>query len=207
MDSNKLIELEKELRDVLINGLISGQKTASDLARRLEQLEKFTSDNITVEKLTEALLRQGYGGQAAGMGPSHIILHHSLTKDSGTVSWGAIRRYHTQDKWWSDIGYHFGIEDVGSHYEIFAGRMPDEAGAHCTHQGMNRKSVGICCVGNFDAVEPPYEQLMRCLKLVRYLSAVWGIRKENVLGHREVALDGRSCPGRLFDMGEFRSLI
>ena len=139
--------------------------------------------------------------QGAGSKPSHIILHHSLTKDSGTVSWGAIRRYHTQDKGWSDIGYHFGIEDVGGYYEMLAGRMPDEVGAHCPQQGMNRKSVGICCVGNFNQIEPPQEQFMCCLKLVRYLSAVWGIDAENVLGHREVALDGSHVRGHALIWG------
>lgn len=208
MDS-KLIEMEKDIRDVMINGLVAMQKKVRDLGIEVDRLAKFTSENITIEKLQEACMEgpPTLKLRRAGRGPSHIILHHSLTKDSGTVSWGAIRKYHTQDKGWRDIGYHFGIEDVGGHYEMFAGRMPDEAGAHCTQQGMNRKSVGICCVGNFDVIEPPYEQLMSCLKLVRYLSAAWGIKTDNVLGHREVALDGRSCPGRLFDMGEFRSLI
>ena len=200
MAGNKLIELEESLRDRLINGLVAMRKINSDMGLKIERLAQFASENITVEKLTEAYQGRSYS-------TSHIILHHSMTADSGTVSWGAIRRYHTQDMGWSDIGYHFGVEEVGGHYEALIGRMPDEAGAHCTHHGMNRKSVGICCVGNFDVIEPPHEQLMSCLRLVQYLMAVYGIDVENVLGHREVALDGRSCPGRLFDMGMFRGLL
>lgn len=140
------------------------------------------------------------------MRPQYIIIHHSLTEDGETVSWGAIRRYHTQTLGWRDIGYHYGIELVGQYYEILMGRLPGETGAHCKEQGMNRKSLGICCVGNFDMIEPPPGQFQKCLNLVRHLMALYNIPSDRVLGHRELATY-KSCPGRSWDMGEFRSLL
>jgi len=140
------------------------------------------------------------------MEPEYLIIHHSLTEDSGTVSWQAIRRYHVDECAWDDIGYHFGIELIQSppeepRYEILIGRMPNLPGAHT--KGMNNKSIGICCVGNFDVLAPPPDQWFLCKNLVGWLMDVYGIPRENVRGHRDFA--AKTCPGRLFDMVRFRA--
>ena len=147
--------------------------------------------------------------------PEYIILHHSLTKDSGTVSWQAIREYHINTLGWDDIGYNFGIEFISrnnhrakvlrkNHYEILTGRMMDKGGAHC--KGMNNKSLGICFVGNFDLYKPEVEMWMLGLKLVRSLLKVFNIPIKNVKGHRDFATYN-SCPGLSFDMGKFRNQL
>ena len=129
-----------------------------------------------------------------------IILHHSLTKDSGTVSTGAIRDYHININHWSDIGYHFLIENLRGQTEIVAGRMLDKTGAHT--KGHNRNSIGICFVGNFDIVPPPGEAWVQGAKLVRFLMKQYGIKK--VVGHTELN-PHKTCPGRMFDLDKFRN--
>lgn len=132
------------------------------------------------------------------MKPLRIILHHSLTKDSGTVSWGAIRDYH-KSIGWSDIGYHFGIENLRGQTEILIGRMPDKKGAHCA--GDNSDSIGICFVGNFDLDPVPAESWNEGIRVVKYLMKQFNI--QTIQGHRELN-PKKSCPGRLFDMDKFR---
>ena len=135
-----------------------------------------------------------------------IVLHHSLTKDSGTVSWQAIRRYHMglisgSPYHMTDIGYHYGIELVNDEYEILAGRSLIREGAHTI--GMNEKAIGVCFVGNFDETEVPARQWQKGLELVYTLASICFIPVNCIRGHRDYA--PKSCPGKLFDLDKFRS--
>ena len=152
------------------------------------------------------------------MTPRWIVLHHSLSLDRDTsLDWHSIRRWHVENNGWRDIGYHFGVELVQSQYEILVGRMPNETGAHCIHAGMNRKSIGICAVGDFDTYLPSDLLLNTLQKFVLGLMSVLDIHPENVIGHRDAGLlDGfdwrrneyKTCPGKRFPLDEFKlSLI
>lgn len=130
-----------------------------------------------------------------------IILHHSLTRDSGTVFTNAIRRYHVDVKGWDDIGYHYLIELVNDHYEIFVGRMLNTQGAHC--RGMNAGSIGICLIGNFNDAGVPANQWDLALRLCRSLMDVFYLTPKDVYGDREFHLR-KTCPGKNFNLYEFR---
>jgi len=138
------------------------------------------------------------------MKPEIIVLHHSLTKDSETVSWGAIRNYHTDKCGWSDIGYHFGTELIGDHFEILTGRMMNEQGAHT--KGNNRNTLGICFVGNFDKNEVPPEQWNLGVRFVASLCDVLKIEPSHIYGHRDFS-SIKSCPGEKFNLIGFRTQV
>jgi N-acetylmuramoyl-L-alanine amidase len=138
----------------------------------------------------------------------YIILHHSFTEDSQTLSWGAIRRYHTDHHGWSDCGYHFGIEDVYGEYEVLVGRPLTRPGAHCKHRRMNTRAIGICFVGNYDERKPEMDMILTCMnRIILPLCKIYDIPYNHILGHREVLGVKKSCPGDKFDMNVVRELV
>jgi N-acetylmuramoyl-L-alanine amidase len=148
--------------------------------------------------------------------PEYIIVHHSMTKDSGTKSWDAIRKYHIENMGMNDIGYHKGIEDIGGVITVMEGRVDVTSGAHTKELGMNSKSIGICVVGDYDVIAPPQGYLDVLRELCNAYMINYNIPTKNILGHREVGLMAgydwtkgqfKTCPGRLFDMDAFREFV
>jgi hypothetical protein len=139
--------------------------------------------------------------------PTEIIIHCSATKDSGTVSWSAIRRYHTEVRGWQDIGYHAGIELVGEKdYEVFLGRPWDKQGAHCRAQGMNGHSLGFCFVGDYDKAEPPVRMLELGAKHIAAMCRIFKIPVKDVYGHRDFEKN-KTCPGKMFSLDVLRYFV
>lgn len=137
----------------------------------------------------------------------YIIIHHSATKDGPTVSWAAIRKYHMEFMGMSDIGYHFGCELMpDGKYHILTGRPLNQSGAHCKDEGMNKKSLGFCFIGNYDEIEPTSAMLTKAAQYISGLMSVFNIIPANVRAHRDYATY-KSCPGRRFDMTILRDLL
>ena len=142
--------------------------------------------------------------------PSKIIVHHSLTKDSGTVSWGAIRKFHTETlkRPYKDIGYHAGCELVMSgselYYEVLMGRMWTESGAHC--RGQNSNSLGICFIGNYDRLAPKKEMLEAGAKVIALWLDLFSLSINDIYSHHNFA-PHKSCPGALFNMETLKECV
>ena len=77
---------------------------------------------------------------------NEIIIHCSATREGQDIPVDTIKKWHTEGRGWTDIGYHFYIELDGT---IKKGRDIDKTGAHC--KGHNRNSIGICYCGGVES--------------------------------------------------------
>jgi len=135
----------------------------------------------------------------------YLIIHHSLSEDGKTLNWPAIVRWHVKNNHWSDVGYHVGIENVGAGNAVVSwGRPLQFVGSHCKEQSMNFRSWGLCVVGNYDDKVPPKCVWDASVQTAAILCLAGNIRISNILPHTDFA-KYKSCPGRSFDMGKFRS--
>ena len=138
----------------------------------------------------------------------HLVIHHSLTHDSGTVSWQAIRRYHVEKNGWPAIGYHLGVERIGGRYEMLVGRPLLARAAAVLERGLNVTGIHVCFVGNYDAAPPPVGMLnFAAPHLASICDALHiPIDAEHVFGHMVVA-PYKTCPGRKFDIAHLVGMM
>ena len=60
---------------------------------------------------------------------THIIIHHSASKDNKTtMSYDDIVNYHVLQNGWRDIGYHFVVEKIENKAVVLVGRGLDQSG-------------------------------------------------------------------------------
>lgn len=145
---------------------------------------------------------------------TYIMLHHSLTADSGSVSWAAIERYHKEVEGWRDIGYHAGVELVGEPdklgayaYQAMIGRPEADVASACPQGGMNELALHVCCVGNYDIAAPSLAMLERLVaRVVLPWMTEFGIPPERIVGHRDYN-PHKSCPGTKFEIEQVRRMV
>lgn len=129
---------------------------------------------------------------------TEIFIHCSATQpkwmEGSTCDQKAneIRRWHVEERGWSDIGYHFVVDRDGN---TCKGRPVERAGAHA--KGHNKNSIGICLIGGFgsdanDKFEDHYTDLQRKAldNLLEDLTAKH--KNARIRGHNEVS--NKACP-------------
>ena len=133
-----------------------------------------------------------------------IILHCSATEDTPSKSYDAIKRYHTVDLGWKDIGYHYILEYVKGEVQVYNGRPIETVGAHC--KGQNTNSIGICIVGNFDKTEPTKAMYHKLAGLLMELLIEYDLDITDIFPHYRFSKE-KTCPGRKFNLIELVNYI
>lgn len=120
-----------------------------------------------------------------------IIIHCSDSPEGRNDTIEDIRRWHTKERKFKDVGYHFVIHLDGS---IHHGRPISQIGAHCTNH--NAHSIGICYIGGKTKdmkqakdtrTDEQKEALLSLIKELKYQfpNAV-------IAGHKDFA--NKACP-------------
>lgn len=123
----------------------------------------------------------------------YIVVHCTGTKPSGNTDARAIHRYHTQQRGFAMIGYHYLVKTDGT---VETGRPLFLQGAHCRAARMNSQSIGVCYVGGVDAngvqADTRTDEQKRALRWL-ITSLKMSYPNVRVIGHRDVE-SGKSCP-------------
>jgi N-acetylmuramoyl-L-alanine amidase len=122
--------------------------------------------------------------------PEVVITHHALSGDHHTHKdvdkWHTERWPHFVSRLGYRIGYHYIIERDGT---VVQTRHHDEEGAHTL--GMNRSSIGVCFIGNFDTGTPAQAQIDAWIDLYNKLRADY----PNIPTSPHRAFQARTCHG------------
>ena len=119
-----------------------------------------------------------------------IIVHCTATPEGRDVTVDEIRRWHVEEKNWSDIGYHWIVTLNGT---LERGRPEHIQGAHA--KGFNKNSIGLCYVGGVDKDMTPKDTRTKGQK--KTLKCILEDLKDRypnaeIIGHRDVS--SKACP-------------
>jgi hypothetical protein len=153
--------------------------------------------------------------------PSYIVIHHtavSLKKNAN--QWQATNNYHRTKNWGSARkpiyigpsslgfygGYNYEISGAGSVKQF---RADGEYTVAQWQRSMNDgRAISIALDGDFDIEMPTDKQMASLRKLVKEKMDAYGIKPENILYHRQVAVNRfgkplKSCPGSNIPNGAY----
>lgn len=126
-----------------------------------------------------------------------LTIHHTATGNDYTPIDAA--RYHTREKGWPGIGYHFMIARNGTVYQT------NSLQTVSYHNGFNNTSaVGVALVGNFTVGKPTEKQLNALVELAKELKKDLP-SLQRMVGHKEYPGASTACPGAL-QLNELREL-
>lgn len=119
-----------------------------------------------------------------------LIVHCTATPECREIDITDVRRWHIEERGWSDVGYHFLVLLDGT---IQEGRPLERSGAHT--KGHNHDSIGVAYVGGMDGEQSvpkdtrTEEQKEALVNLLCELRLCYG---GEIYGHRDFS--SKACP-------------
>jgi LysM repeat protein len=135
----------------------------------------------------------------------YIVIHHSASPNASVKG---MDYYHRVERHMENgLAYHFVIGNGHSlkDGEIAIGHRwtAQLDGGHLASEALNRKSIGICMVGNYDEDKPTRKQMEALHALVEYLLARCHLNTDAVKTHQQINPIYTRCPGRYFPAKNF----
>lgn len=121
-----------------------------------------------------------------------VVIHCSDSDNPKHDNIETIRKWHTEERGWSDVGYHYFIDKAGV---VFRGRDEAVVGAHVA--GHNARSIGVCVSGRDRFTDAQFRALRQLVSGIcrRYKLDT----KTQVKGHKDLQ-PAKTCPN--FDVQE-----
>lgn len=136
---------------------------------------------------------------------NRIIVHHSATTQGGAASFDRHHRLKCGMK--NGLAYHFvignGTSTKDGEIEVGNRWKTQIQGGHVRSEKLNKTSIGICLVGNFEVQRPTKLQMKALGDLTFYLKEKLLGGRPEVVGHRDV--QDTLCPGKNFPLYHYRS--
>ena len=142
----------------------------------------------------------------------YITFHHTagfraLSLDEGLVQVKSIQDFHQNGRGWSDIGYHFLVDQAGNLYQgrpflseaVSLDDVPTLVrGAHVGE--ANTGNIGLSVLGCFHPAEGAHcldiinaTTLNTIVTMFAFLCERYGVTPDNIMGHRDFS--STACPG------------
>jgi LysM repeat protein len=139
----------------------------------------------------------------------HIVVHHSAS-DRDTVA-GMDRHHREVLRMENGLAYHFVIGNGNGMPDGEIAAAPrwtkQLAGGHLKSEQLNRISLGICLVGNFEERPPTSRQLRSLASLINYLVSRCQLTKAAVKTHRQINTVPTLCPGKRFPVKALLEMV
>src|SRR5438445_3383024 len=135
----------------------------------------------------------------------YIVIHHSASPNASVKG---MDYYHRVERHMENgLAYHF---VVGNGHSLKDGEIAighrwtaQLDGGHLASEALNKKAIGICMVGNFDAERPTRRQMESLRSLVEFLLARCHLGGDAVRPHQQINPIYTRCPGHNFPAKTF----